>query len=153
MATLVSFQSSRSASTEEQASDPPVLSPWPTTAVALAAAREAVWKALGQWMGASGGIPAEEDLPMIDRYAVPAAELVERYGPRAPQAVKNEAVLRTVGYLAGSPPSTMTARNEGATEGQGKSFSYTPARQSALRHSGAMALLSPWKVRRGGIIG
>ena len=77
-----------------------------------------------------------------------ATELVERYAPAAPEAVANEAVIRTSGYLAQHPAD---ARRE-ATVG-GISSGWAPTHTSALRHSGAMSLLSPWKIRRAGVIG
>ena len=77
-----------------------------------------------------------------------ASELVERYAPAAPEAVQNEAVIRTSGYLAQHPAD---GRRE-STIG-GISSGWAPTHTSALRHSGAMSLLSPWIIRRAGIIG
>ena len=75
-----------------------------------------------------------------------AKALVERYGPDAPEAVQNEACLRTVAYLFDRSAALQERSSDGLTVAQ-------PVGQiSALRHSGAMALLSPWKVRRGGLI-
>lgn len=72
--------------------------------------------------------------------------LIERYAPDAPDAVANEACLRTVAYLV----DRFAARDSVSREGY--SDSQAPGQLSALRHSGGMALLSPWKVRRGGLI-
>ena len=77
-----------------------------------------------------------------------ATEIVERYAPAAPEAIQNEAVVRCAGYLAQHPAD---GRRE-ATVG-GISSGWAPTHTSALRHSGAMSLLSPWKVRRAGAIG
>ena len=77
-----------------------------------------------------------------------ASELVQRYAPDAPEAVANEAVIRASGYLAQHPSD---ARRE-STVG-GISSGWAPTHTSALRHSGAMSLLSPWKIRRAGAIG
>ena len=76
-----------------------------------------------------------------------AAALVERYAPDAPDAVANEAVIRTAGWLAEQPSAAIRAETEADI-----STSYAPSMQSALRHSGGMALLSPWRVRRAGQI-
>ena len=71
-----------------------------------------------------------------------AAAIVERYAPAAPEAVQNEACLRVVSYLFDRSPG-LSGR---------ESYSQSPGQISALRHSGGMALLSPWKVRRGGAV-
>ena len=76
-----------------------------------------------------------------------AAALVEAYAPDAPLVIKNEAVIRCAGWLFGQPSSNI--RGEAAGE---LSIEYAPSMQSALRHSGAMALLTAWKVRRAGAI-
>ena len=76
-----------------------------------------------------------------------ASALVERYAATAPQAVKDEAVIRCAGALYESPASPFM---QGEDIGP-KSATYAPqpgGGWSALRRSGAMGLLSPWKVRR-----
>ena len=73
--------------------------------------------------------------------------LVERYAPDAPEALQNEAVIRVVGWLVGTNPASVVSESVGSLE-----TSYAVGQKSALRHSGAMALLSPWKVRRGGAV-
>ena len=77
-----------------------------------------------------------------------ATALIEQYGANAPEAVENEAALRVAGYLHGQPKASIRAESVGSVSAE-----YAPSRQSALRHSGAMALLSPFKVRRAGAIG
>ena len=113
-----------------------VLSPWPTSPAALATARACLSDAIG--------VTAESAL---DRLGSTAAALVEAFAPGAPQPVKNEAVIRTSGWLAEQPTAAVRSESVGAI-----SSSYAPTHMSALRHSGAMALLSPWKVRRAGAI-
>ena len=76
-----------------------------------------------------------------------ASELVTRYAPDAPAAIQNEAVIRTAGWLAEQPAAAITGETEGDIR-----TAYAPTMQSALRHSGAMALLSPWKIRRAGAV-
>ena len=76
-----------------------------------------------------------------------ASYLVEDYADTAPQPVKNEAVLRCTGWLFQVQPGL---RDERLGEHQ---VSYSPGMQGALRHSGAMALLSPFKTRYAGLSG
>ena len=76
-----------------------------------------------------------------------AKALVTRYAPAAPVAVQNSAVVRCAGWLAEQPAAAITGETEGDIQ-----TSYAPTMQSALRHSGGMALLSPWKIRRAGAI-
>lgn len=73
--------------------------------------------------------------------------LVARFAPAAPEAVHREATIRTAGYLREQPAAAIRSESVGDI-----STSYVPAHTGALRHSGAMALLSPWKVRRAGAI-
>ena len=80
------------------------------------------------------------------RLLVVVTELVVHYAPDAPDAMHNEAAIRAAGWLAERP-----AAASGETVGP-LSASYAPGQHSALRHSGAMALLSPYKVRRAGVI-
>ena len=77
-----------------------------------------------------------------------AVEMVTRYAPGAPPVVQNEAVIRTAGWLAESPHGPIRSESVGDIR-----TGYDTARSlGALRHSGAMGLLSPWKVRRAGAI-
>ena len=115
------------------------LSPWParTATASLAAAISALGAALG-----------EDDDHVTARLGATAAALVERYAPDAPDPVKDEAVIRTAGWLRQAP--SYGARSE--AEGE-ISTTFSPSMTGALRASGAMALLSPWKVRRAGVVG
>ena len=77
-----------------------------------------------------------------------AVALVERYAPDAPPAVQNEAAIRCAGWLAESPAGAIRSEVTGDVR-----TTFDGARSlGALRHSGAMGLLSPWKVRRAGAI-
>ena len=87
------------------------------------------------------------DSTTATRLPAVATALVERYAPDAPDAISNEAVIRTAGWLAEQPAAAITSETEGDIR-----TSYAPTAMSALRHSGAMALLSPWKIRRAGAI-
>ncbi len=74
--------------------------------------------------------------------------LVERYSPAAPAAVQREAVIRAGGWIVQQPAAGVRSETEGDI-----ATSFAPSMTGALRSSGAMALLSPWKVRRAGAIG
>ena len=142
------------------------LTPWPTDPDELTAAREALLDAL--YHGDPGTKPAGlnpdgthrvvADIwrtsfgqAKMDHYAGAASAMIEREAPGAPQSVKNESMVRLFWYLYFS-------------DGQGALFSITSAKLGpkentyeipkpggALRLSGAKGLLSPWKVRRGGL--
>ena len=114
-----------------------VLSPWPSTPAALTAATACLKAAIG---------PDLTD-ERVQALGATAAALVEQYAPDAPSPVKNEAVIRTAGYLAEQPAAAVRSESTGDV-----STSFAPSMQSALRHSGSMALLSPWKIRRAGAI-
>ena len=75
------------------------------------------------------------------------AALVERYAPGAPDAIRDEAVIRVAGYLQESPPAPIRSERTGEI-----ATGYHRDSLSALRHSGAMAILSPWRARRAGAI-
>ena len=77
-----------------------------------------------------------------------AVELVERFAPDAPVAVQNEAAIRCAGWLLETPAGGIRSERTGDVS---TGFDMNRS-QAALRHSGGMALLSPWKVRRGGTI-
>ena len=85
---------------------------------------------------------------VAERLLPVATELVERYAPAAPEAIQNEAVIRTSGYLAQHPADGRRSGTVGSI-----SSSWAATHTGALRHSGAMSLLSPWKVRRAGPVG
>ena len=74
--------------------------------------------------------------------------LVERYAPAAPFVVHREACIRCAGWLCEQPAGAVRSESEGDI-----STAYAPTHLGALRHSGAMALLTGWKVRRAGAIG
>ena len=116
-----------------------VLSPWPNTTatVALAAARTCLGDALGL-----------TDESTLDRLGMAAAELVEREAPGAPQAIKNEAVVRMAGYLSQSDFGAIRQESIGPL-----TVEHALNHGMAFRHCGAKALLAPWRVRRAGAIG
>lgn len=115
-----------------------VLSPWPDTPAALAAATACLKDVIG---------PDLTDA-RVQALGSTAAALVERYAPGAPQPVKNEAVTRCAGWLCEQPHGAIRSESVGDI-----STAFAPTHLSALRHSGGMALLTGWKVRRAGAIG
>ena len=88
-------------------------------------------------------------LRMLQRLGRVCAELVEEYSPGAPQPVRDEAVIRTAGWLHESIPGLADSKLSVGPLDISRTFA--PG-FSALRHSGSMALLSRWKIRRGGVI-
>ena len=114
-----------------------VLSPWPTDPADITAATECL----------AAELP--DDLPeaRVQALGETAAALVERYAPDAPDAIKREAVIRCAGWLAEAPAAGVRLESIG-----GIRTSFSPAMTGALRHSGAMGALAPWKVRRAGAI-
>lgn len=84
---------------------------------------------------------------LADRLHPVAVELVERYAPDAPEAIQNEATIRCAGWLSEAPASG--ARREGVGD---IDTAWSPNMTGALRASGAMGLLSPYKQRRAGAI-
>ena len=86
-------------------------------------------------------------LERAERLLMVVSALVERYAPDAPEKVKDEAAIRSAGYLVEQPSASVRSESTGDLR-----TSFAASSVSALRHSGALALLSPWKIRRGGVI-
>lgn len=114
------------------------LSPWPTSPAALANATATLKASLG----------TDLDDARVQALGSAAAALVERYAAGAPQSIKDEAATRTAGYLSEQPAAAINSERIGDVAQR-----YASTHVSALRHSGSMALLSPWKQRRAGTIG
>ena len=73
-----------------------------------------------------------------------AVALVERYAPAAPASIANRAVLAVVEFLDWTQVPTLKFERTGDQS----TIWDTKLTTNALRGSGAMAMLSPWKVRR-----
>ena len=116
------------------------LSPWPTTPAANAAAIARL-KAI-----ISGAV--EGDDTRANELGATAAAFVEREAPGAPQAIKDESVIRFAGYLAQSDFGGVREEQVGEVQ-----FSHQPNHGLVFRNCGAKALLAPWKIRRAGAIG
>ena len=76
-----------------------------------------------------------------------AKPTVERWAPDAPAAIQDEAVIRFSGWLNEAPEGGVRSESIGDI-----STSFSPMQTGGFRASGAMALLSPWKIRRAGSI-
>ena len=115
------------------------LSPWPTDTAEVTAAvariqREAAGRAMRDADGAA-------HLGQV------AAALVEREAPAAPEAIKDEAVIRFAGYLAQADFATLRQETIGPLTRE-----HVTNHGPAFRNCGAKGLLSPWKARRAGAI-
>ena len=84
---------------------------------------------------AVNGLKSASD-EVVDRLLAVGIAIVEREAPDAPSSIQNEAVIRSVAWLYQS----------GVSIGELSVDNRTHA-ASALRASGARALLSPWIVR------
>ena len=109
-----------------------------TLATATATLREAVGEQAGT------GDALERNL---QRTASAVSSRIEQYAPGAPQAAKDEALVRAVAWLLDTQGAE---RVDGVP---GISMAPAPAQSGPwFRSSGAMSLLSAFKVRRAGVI-
>ena len=92
--------------------------------------------------------PADPGLVEADRLLTLAGALVEAYardpGHRCPETVMDEAIIRTAGHLQNRAG---FGRADGRFKAGGVQFNVAPAARSAVRQSGAAALLAPWVLR------
>ena len=117
------------------------LVPWPGSTAAVSRAA-----AVSVLVGAAGCTSAQ-----AERLGPVAAALVIAYVGAAdvPQAVLDEALIRSVAWLKGVRPSSAVSSirvGDLAITTDGRRV-----RSGALRGSGAAALLAPWHVNDGGI--
>ncbi len=117
------------------------LSPWPTdSGPALDEIRRHLYA------HELAGVDDSPDM-VLELLGAASAALVEKYAPAAPAVIKNLSVIRCVQYLVarsgGNPSQTIESLGDysGTRE-------FAPSMISCLRHSGAMAVLSPFKIRR-----
>lgn len=115
------------------------LSPWPTSPVAITNATAALKVALDD--------PDLEDA-RVQALGMMASARVEKEAPGAPQAIRDEAVIRYAGYMDQADPGTVESESFGPG-----SVTYQRNHAGAFRLCGAYGLLAPWKVRRAGVIG
>lgn len=114
-----------------------VLSPWPTTPAAIAAARACLREALE----ADGLSDAR-----LDALGETAGALVENYAASAPDAIKREAVIRCAGWLLDSPAGNLRSETTGPF-----STDYAASQRGAMLHSGAKGLLYSWRTKTAGV--
>ena len=121
------------------------LSPWPTDSLEQAGAAEEIEKHL--WISIERD---SETRTLSSVYGSVAAALVERYSPNAPQVVKNMAVIQISKYFNNHRPVVSSERVKIGDASQ--DVDTMPGMVSTLRNSGSMALISPWKRRRLGMV-
>lgn len=115
------------------------LSPWPTSPVALRTATNTLRIAFGLASEADDAAFSAESLS-IQRSAGAVAAKIENYAPNAPQAAKDEAVIRAVAWLRD------TIGAERFTGVQNLDLEAAPVHSGPwFRQSGAMSLLSSWR--------
>ena len=92
--------------------------------------------------------PDDPGLVEADRLLTLAGALVKKYardpGHRCPESVRDEAIIRTAGHLQ---KRMGFGRVDGRFKVGGAQFNVSPAARSAVRQSGAAALLAPWVKR------
>ena len=82
-----------------------------------------------------------------------ALVLCHTYAPGTPDEILREAAIRVTAWLIGTRPNARTERKaDPSGTGLEIQFQNQTATPNALRNSGALALLSPYKVRRAGVI-
>ena len=116
------------------------LSPWPQSGPELDTARRYVRANVA-------GRTLESD-QTLDAVCEAASALVEQYGPRAPQRIRDEAVVRFAGYLSQSDFGGITAE----TSVGDQRAEYHVQHADMFRRCGAAGLLSPWRHRRAGVL-
>ena len=109
----------------------PGLSPWSGTEEAREALKSAAGLSLSEWADDA-----------IDRAAGAASAIIEDYAPDAPQALKDEALVRAVAYLASSRNGALSSASLGP-----QSRTYEVHHAGLFRKSGAQGLLATWRVR------
>lgn len=124
------------------------LSPWPADATELRSAVESVALELNLKTPYDSDGNLTDNGKRAQRLGSVSSRLVERYANSAPSEVRSEAVLRCAAYLNHRIPFS-AVRVGNITISNRRPINY----QSALFLSGGAALLSPWKVRRAGVIG
>lgn len=120
------------------------LSPWPASGNDLTTAISTLKDAI------KPGAGNDE----IERLGKVASDRVENYAPGAPDATRTEALILFAGYLIETAGNSFGAlRDETIDAGPVKlDYAYQANNGPAFRNCGAAGLLSPWKVRRAGLL-
>ena len=82
------------------------------------------------------------------RLAPVVSLMVDRYSPAAPLALRQEAAIRVAGWLVDSPTSNLRKSTIGPV-----SYDFAATQRGALMHSGAKALLYPYRTKTAGLAG
>ena len=100
-------------------------------------------------------VTADELMQAVGLDATEAARLapvvdamVNRYAPSAPLVLRQEAAIRVAGWLADSPASNLRSSAIGPI-----SYDFAPSQRGALMHSGAKAILYPYRTKTAGLAG
>ena len=86
------------------------------------------------------------DASTATRLRAVVVALVDHYAPSAPEAVANEAAIRTAGWLAEQPNASIRSEREGEIQ-----TDFAPSQTGAMLHSGAKSILYPWRAKTAGI--
>ena len=122
------------------------LSPWPDTPVALQAATAELRVALGLGKNTSNPVVYDDRDVEVQRLGAAVALKVEDYAADAPDAAKDEAVVRGAAWLRDT-------RGAVSSSTVGPLSSERPSNSAAwFLHSGAASLLTRYKQRRAGAI-
>lgn len=116
------------------------LTPFPPTT--SAATRATAIERIKDDVGGAAGLEDDRAGALGDM----ASALVERHAPDAPQAIRDEAVLRLIGWHIAREPRAQDAVEAGPVKIRfARDRNPTP---NALANSGAKGLLQPWRRRR-----
>lgn len=97
------------------------------------------------------GDPRRPGYPALNT-ADTAVTLADDYAPAAPVGVRQEAAIRTAGWLRDVDPAAAQRSHSDGGEGGDDAVTFRPAAAGALRASGGMALLTRYRVRRAGAV-
>ena len=118
-----------------------ILSPWPKSGTDLDMAVSTLKDSINP------GANTNE----IERLGAVASLRVEQYAPTAPDVIRTEAVIRFSAYILEAE--TGAIRDESINVGGIQTqTAHVTNHAAAFRNCGAMALLSPWKIRRAGAL-
>lgn len=121
------------------------LTPWPTSPVALVTATAALRVALEEDANTTGTDDALDT--ELKRLGSAVSARVEQYAASAPDSIRDEALIRAVAWLR----DTVGAERYGNLNEIG--IAPAPAASgNYFTASAARSLLSPWRVRRAGIV-
>ena len=122
------------------------LSPWPEDEIEVTKAVRELERHL-YLKYAEIDINAGEERERLELVGAAASALVERYSPGAPQRIRDLATIRTSQFILARSGGNPSKRDESLGDWAG-SQEFMASQLGALRHSGSMGLLSPWKIRR-----